>query len=244
MKKVLLHARYKIIEHLRQYMYVVSTILFPSMFFWFFASPNATSPERAQMLMGSFACFGVLGVVMFQFGVAIAQERPSPWSHYLRTLPLKGVQVLSAQLLAGFFFAILTVCGVLITAHSTATVDLPQDRWLPLLTAVYIGGLPFAGLGLFIGLVCSPRSAVPVANLIYLPLSFAGGLWLPPNALPKMIQDISEYLPTRMYGEIVWSVTFNQELKRQNWVGLVIYFVLFIVGAIYFYNKDEGERFG
>lgn len=244
MKNIFLHANFKIIEYLRQPTYVVTTMLFPSMFFWFFAAPNATTPERAQMLMGSFASFAVLGVVLFQFGVGIANDRVSPWNIYLRTLPLRGIQVLLAQLLAGFFFAMLAVCGVILTAHLTATVQMPQDRWLPMLATVYLGGLPFAGLGLLIGLMCSPRAAIPVANLIYLPLSFAGGLWLPPNALPQVIQDISQYLPTRMYGEMVWAMTFNTEVKKQNWLGLIIYFVIFIGLAAYFYHRDEGERFG
>jgi ABC-2 type transport system permease protein len=244
MKRIALHSFYKIREYLRQPAYLVSTMLFPSMFFWFFAAPNATTPERAQMLIGSFASFAVLGVVLFQFGVGIANDRAVPWSSYLRTLPVKAFEILSAQLLAGFFFAVFAVCGVLLTAHLVSNVQMPSDRWLPMLSTVYFGGLPFAIMGLFIGLVCSPRSAIPVANLVYLPLSFAGGLWFPPNALPVPIQKISEFLPTRMYAELVWSATFKTEVKNQNIIGLVIYLVLFTTASIYLYKKDEGERFG
>lgn len=35
---------------------------------------------------------------------------------------------------------------------------------------------PFAALGIGIGYLVSPRVAVPVANLVYLPLLYVGGL--------------------------------------------------------------------
>jgi ABC-2 type transport system permease protein len=233
-----------LIEFLRQPAYLVTTILFPSMFFWFFGLPNATSPEAAQMLMASFSAYGVLGVVLFQVCASFAQDRASGWSRYQRTLPVSPSLLLWARLSAAMLLSVVVVIGVLITAHAFADPEVPQSRWLSFLFAVFVGGVPFSALGLFLALASSPKAALPIANLVYLPLSFAGGLWMPPNALPKIVQDISLYLPTRFYGEWVWAAILGQEVAAKYIWGLLFYFILFFSAAIFLYRRDEGRRFG
>jgi ABC-type uncharacterized transport system permease subunit len=44
-----------------------------------------------------------------------------------------------------------------------------------------------------------------VANLIFVPLSFASGLFIPVAQLPGFIQKIPPYLPTYHYGQIAWN---------------------------------------
>jgi len=244
MNSIWLHFKFRMTELRRQPTYMVTSLIFPSMFFWFFGVPNATTAGAAQLLMASFSSFAVLGVVLFQLATQIANEKGSPWSIYLHTLPVRSSHVLIARLLTQGLFALLSVCAVVLVAHLTVTVDLPKDRWIPFYLAVYFGGLPFASLGLLLGTIFNSRVVVPVSNLVYLPLSFAGGLWMPPNALPKLIQDISEYLPTRMYAEVVWAATLNKEMKSWNVIGLIFYMIFFLLVAIYFYRRDEGERFG
>ena len=57
--------------------YVVPTLVFPSVFFLFFAAPAGS--QGANVRMATFAGFAALGVAFFQFGVGIAVERGSPW---------------------------------------------------------------------------------------------------------------------------------------------------------------------
>ncbi len=237
------HTYFRILEMLRQPSYLVSTVLFPSLFFWFFAIPNATDPGRAQLLMGSFAAFGVIGVVLFQFSVLIANEKSSPWNSYLRTLPIPAHVSFVSLLISGIFFSVMTVGGVLITTHLSVTVALPGERWLPFFCALFLGGLPFAFFGFFLGFAARSRNILPIANLVYLPLSFAGGLWIPPHGLPKIVQDISPYLPSRMFAEIVWATLAASELKSQNIFGLLGYLILFIFLSVYFFKRDEGQKF-
>ncbi len=236
-------SRFQIIETLRQPSYLVSTLLLPPMFFGFFAVPNIKTIEAAQFMMGSFSCFAFLGVVMFQFGVAVALDRNSRWSVSLRNLPIHSSAILLSRLLTGLPFAIAAVATVVVSAHLMVDVQFKSDQWMMFLLGVILGGLPFSALGLLIGVLSSPRSVLPIANLIYLPLSFGGGLWLPPNALPASIEKISEILPTRLYGEIVWALIGGKDFKTQDFWGLVLFFVLSLSAAIYFFQKDEGEKF-
>lgn len=233
-----------LLEMVRHPTYVLTTLLFPSMFFWFFGVPNAKEPAAAQLLTGSFSAFAVLGVVLFQLTVGTAQDRASGWNSYLRTLPLPSAVFLASRLAASFSLALVAVGGVILTAEITTPLELPTERWLPFLGTALLGGLPFAALGLVLGLITTPKSAVPVANLVYLPFSFAGGLWVPPNALSETVQNISEYLPTRFYGELVWASVLGGEIQARWLWGHAAYSILFLGLAVYLHRRDEGARFG
>ncbi|MEI7974129.1 MAG: ABC transporter permease [Bdellovibrio sp.] len=235
--------RLRLLELFRQPSFVVTTLIFPSMFLWFLALPNVKTSAAAQMLMGSFAAFAILSVMVFQFSVYVAQERSSPWSLFLRTLPRPGWQSLLVLVASGLVFAIGAVILVFFTTHVSVSVELPPERWFRLVLSLFVGGLPFAGMGLWLGLVCTPRNVVPVANLVYLPLSFAGGLWIPPQSLPPLVQDLSDYLPTRLYAEIVWAAVRGESPRARDLGVLAIFFLLFAFLAWFFYRRDEGAKF-
>ena len=243
LRLLVLHSYYQILELARQPMYIVSTILFPSMFFWFFGVPNAQNPSAALIMLGSFSAYAVLGIVLFQFGVGIAQERGTPWSAYLRILPAPSWVGFFSRILSGIFFACLAVAGVIWTAYHFTPVELTAERILAFLIYLFLGSIPFGMMGIVIGLSCKAHSALPVANLVYLPLSFAGGLWVPPNALPKAVQDISPYLPTRMYGELIWNVLLQREMDNKYLIGLAAYLAVFGVIAAYLYRQEEERRY-
>ena len=97
-------------------------------------------------------------------------------------------------------------------------------------------------MGICLGLAVGSRSVLPLANLIYLPLSFAGGLWMPPNILPKIVQDISPYLPTRMYGELIWASVLKQNLEMKYVWGLSAYAAIFLVLALFLFRRLEEKN--
>lgn len=220
-------------EFLRQPMYVLSSLLFPAMFFWFFGVPNAKDSAGAMLLMGSFAGFGVLGVVLFQLAVQTSQEQCSPWLTYVKTLPMGTAQFVLAKVGASFVLSLFAAGAVVLVALQQTPINTQGFRWFLFIISLLLGGVPFALLGLMIGFLVKGKAVLPVANLLYLPLSFAGGLWLPPSALPKVIQNISEYLPTRMYGEIIWAVMFNKEMSSASVKGLGLYSLIFMVGFVW-----------
>jgi ABC-2 type transport system permease protein len=243
MRLLWLHSYYQSLELCRQPMYLITTVLFPSMFFWFFGVPNAQSEPAALILLGSFSAYAVLGVVLFQFGVGIAQERGTPWSAYLRILPAPAWVGFFSRIVSGLFFAAIAVGGVIWTASAFTPVPLDSGTLSPFLWILLAGSLPFGLMGIVIGLTCKAQSALPVANLVYLPLSFAGGLWLPPNALPAAVQDISPYLPSRMYGDLVWNSLQGLEQKSQSIWGLVAYTIFFFALALYLVHREEERSY-
>lgn len=194
----------------RQPSYVLSTLVFPSLFFLFFAQPNITSEEAAEMMLGSFAAFAVIGVVIFQFGAEVAHERGSGWWVYQQSLPASQSLKWLARASVAVAFALAAAALVAFTVHLSTDASLTANQLVYLFLALLVGVFPFCFIGLLIGYTFSGRAALPAANLIYIVCSFLGGLWIPPEGLSENIAKVSRYFPTRHYGELVWAAVKSQ----------------------------------
>jgi len=239
MTLALAHARAMTIELLRHPAYVVPTLAFPTVFFVFFAG----SETDADMRMATFAGFAAIGVAFFQFGVGIAVERASPWERYLRTLPVSaGIRLLSRTLSAAVFAV--SAAGVLIAVAVLATpVGLPAARWGELAALLVAGSAPFALLGIALGYWAPARGALPIANLLYLGLSYAGGLWFSPQHLPHAVRSISPLLPTRAFANTLAAAATGSAVPWSSCAALFGFSVLFAALALAGYRRDEGIHF-
>ena len=99
-------------------------------------------------------------------------------------------------------------------------------------------------LGFAIGYLAG-NAAPAVANLIYVPLSFASGLFIPVSQLPSFAQQVAPYLPTYHYGQLAWSaVGARSQPVATSLAWLVAYTALFLVLAIKAYRREEQQKFG
>lgn len=247
MRLLLAHARAETVARLRQPHYSVFTLLFPALVFLMFGLPAARripDPRAAATVMASFGAYGVIGVVLFQFGVGVATDRVSPWQRYLRTLPIRAGTLFVARLLSALLFAVATAAGVVALAVALAGVRLEPAAWLRLGAALIAGALPFGALGFALGYWSTPRAVVPLANLIYFPMAYAGGLFFPPETLPRVLQRLAPYLPTYRYGQLVWRAARNEAWRAQDWLWLAAYGAAFVALALAGYRRDQGERYG
>jgi ABC-2 type transport system permease protein len=233
------HLRIALIEISRTPAFLVPTALFPTMLFLFFGLPQAKTPEAATFMMTSFAVFGVMGVCFYQFGVGIAEELASPWEDYLRTLPIRPAQRLLVRLLAALIVAAATVLVLVMTATATTPAGMPPSRWPGFIAALLLGGVPFALFGIALGYVLPVKAAVPIANLIHLPLSFLGGIWMPPDMLPRAVAGISPFLPSRVAGELGWAAAFGRRWSAFYLAVLVAYAVLGCAVCLWAYRRNE-----
>jgi ABC-2 type transport system permease protein len=241
MRLALRHARAMTVELLRYPAYLVPTLILPSVFFLFFMSP---APRHdASVRMATFAGFAVIGVAFFQFGVGIAIDRASPWETYLRTLPVGPSVRLAARLLSATVFAGAAAMSLVVTAVTTTGVSLPASRWAGLAAALLAGVVPFAFLGIALGYWAPARGALPIANLLYLVMSYVGGLWILPSRLPAAVEAISRFLPTRALSDGLAATTRGAPVAWGSWGALAAFAALFAGVAIAGYRRDEGRRF-
>ncbi|HEY2474015.1 MAG TPA: ABC transporter permease [Candidatus Cybelea sp.] len=243
LKLVGAHTKVQFLDLLRWPGYVVPSVVFPAMFFALFDLPFArTRAEIANTTALAFIAFAIVGVTLYQFGVGIAQERGRPWERYLRTLPVSAMERFCARIVTAILFGLMTAAVVAVVARVLTPINLTAAQWATALLYAIAGGVPFVLIGISIGYWTSARAAVPVATAANLLLAYAGGLWMPPQYLPEFVQRISPYLPTRMFADLLWSVTGTGGAPRAL-AGLACYTLIFGVVAAIGYRRDERKRY-
>ena len=232
MEKILAHCLLHRKIGFRDGAYFFSTILVPTGVYWFFAVPESKTAYIASYLVCSFSAFSFFGVVFFQYSVNTANERTSSWAQWSKTLPCPMIIPLIARFLTSLVFGFLSCALIYLIALKYTPTDLSFVTYLKVFGLLAIGSIPFLMFGIFCGQIFSTKSIVPVANFIYLVLSFSGGLWKPPEILPQVLQDICPYLPTYHYGRLVWSIpAADQPFEMQNAMYLAG-FTLFFFAAL------------
>ncbi len=240
--KLLAHSFYfQLIELLRQPGYTIPTLAFPSLFYFLFAVPESQDPSQATFMTGSFCAFAIFGVVFFQFGIGTAQDRASKWTLYVRTLPAPPwfpllTRALIATLIGLLSASLVILLGLWLTPATWSAMELFQ-----LYGTLILGCLCFAPMGIAFGYWVSEKTALPLANLIYLPLSYIGGLLTPPQMLPEALHRASQWTPTRHYGELVWASTAPAS-QNYPWESLIIVFgfsILFLIFTLVGYRREQ-----
>ena len=75
-------------------------------------------------------------------------------------------------------------------------VHLTLGEFARMIAFTVAGVVPFAGMGLLLALVVPANATPGVINLIYLPMSFLSGLWMPIETLPHWLQRLAPVFPT------------------------------------------------
>lgn len=215
-----------LIEFLRQPSYVVTSLLFPTLFFSFFALPNIEHAPGAALMVSSFAAFAVLGIGFFQLLVSFSRSWSTSFSRHLRALGIPAWKDSLAKSIAYFGLSAVAAGTVVLCAFFTCDMSHLGPNWTLWIAAVGFGFFPFAATAVLLSRFLSEKNSVPIGNLLYLPLSFAGGLWMPPQVLPEALQEISLWLPTRFYGDLVWSAGVDGVWNTEASVKLLILLVL------------------
>jgi ABC-2 type transport system permease protein len=237
------HTKVEFLDLIRWPGYVVPTVVFPAMFYSIFDLPAArTHPQDADILALAFIAWAVIGVTLYQFGVGIAQERGRPWERYVRTLPASVFVRFGARIATALMFGVITAALVAVVARIFTPIDLTLVQWLRVLAYAIAGGVPFVLIGITIGYWVSARASVPTATAVNLLLAYAGGLWMPPQYLPAFVATISPYLPSRQFGDLLWSVVGEGYASRAV-MGLASYTLIFGFLAAIGYRRDERKRY-
>ncbi len=240
MKILWAHVILRLRQLVREPGYVASTMIFPALFFLLFALPNANTPDKAKFLMASFTAFAILGVCLFQFGVHQAQELKSGWYALMRTLPVRAPVLFFSQAFNTLVCGIAAALVVYAAVEYSAGADMDFKRWSVMTSIALIGAIPFALIAAAIANWVSAWAALPIFNLIYILSSFAGGLWMPPEALPVNVEKVSQFLPTRHYGEILWKLALGQDVEMK-FVGYLAAFGLVALAGVLISRKLHRE---
>ena len=238
--------RYELVKLARNRAFTLSTTGFPVIFYLMFASMNAHEQYHGQLysryLLAGYACFGAMGSALFGIGAGLAHERGHGWLELKRASPMPAGAYLLAKLVASMCFAViiallLASLGTLISGHILSLYELGK------LLLVVIGGcIPFASLGLLLGLIMAPNAAPGVINLFYLPLSFCGGLWMPIEMLPQWLQHVAHVLPSYYFSRLaLHALGYSAVSPLLSWSVLAGYTVALLALCTLIFRRSEAR---
>lgn len=250
LKLVATETKFEFLKLLRLPMYSVATLAFPLMFFVLFGSfygnLEAQGVQVSRYMVATFGAAGVLSAALFAFGVGVASERGQGWMRLKRVSPMPPFAYFAAKIGMALLFGALVVVIITLAGVVTQGVRIPILDWLSLLGILLLGAFPFGALGLALGYLFGPNSAPVVLNLLYMPMAFASGLWMPITILPPVVQSIAPYLPTYHYAQLALGTIGATPLGNAATHALVLaaFTATFLIIAVVAYKRDEGKTYG
>ena len=245
-------SKYELLKNIRIPVYAISTIAFPLMFYVLFGivlgrNNAAVRNDNATYMLATMGCFGVMAVSLFGFGVSLAIERGQGWLQVKRASPMPIAAYFFAKLFAAVVFSTVIMSLLLTVGMAFGGVRLPAAMAAQLIGILVAGSIPFGAMGLAIGYFAKPNSAPAVVNLIYLPMSFCSGLWIPLFLLPHGLQTFAKFLPAYHMSQLALGAVGMTPQPGPAWghVEALIAFTMICLGlAAWGYRKDEGETYG
>ncbi|MEP6493494.1 MAG: ABC transporter permease [bacterium] len=228
--------------------YILPTIVFPLMFYAIFGlafGGRTGGSSIATSLVATMGAFGVIGASMFGLGVTIASERGQGWLTVKRASPMPMVTYFGAKVLMAMIFSAIIVALLFLLGFLFGNVRLPLASWVALAASLVLGAAPFCSLGLAIGYLAGPNSAPPILNMVYLPMAFASGLWMPLTFLPHVIQQIAPALPPYHLAQLaLGTVGLAGSAALTHVFVLIAFTAAFLMLAAVGYQRDEGRTYG
>jgi ABC-2 type transport system permease protein len=246
-----LEAKYELLKMMRLPMYAIPTLAFPLMFYLLFGvamgGRSAGPVSLAAYLLATYGAFGIMGVALFGFGVGVAVERGQGWLLFKRATPMPPPAYFAGKLAMVVLFGTVLTASLFTLGATAGDVHMQAGQWAALAGVLIAGALPFGAFGLAIASWVGPNSAPAIVNVIYIPLAFASGMWVPMKALPRFFQALAPWLPSYHFSQLALGV-MGADDGRFSWMASAAALAVFGAASLLFarigYRRDEGKTFG
>jgi ABC-2 type transport system permease protein len=244
-------AKYEFLKYLRLRMYTVSVLTFPIMFYVLFGlvlnSNQTIGATRVSIyLIPSYGTFGVIAASLFGTAAGLASDRGLGWLEVKRASPMPPFAYFAAKVATSLVFSTIIVLALFILGIAFGGVRMPVASFARLLGILAAGSLPFSAMGLALGYFTGPNSAPPTINLIYLPMSFCSGLWVPIMFLPKVVQKMALVLPPYHLSQLALGVVGSgtHESAVGHWEALAAFTMICLGVARIGFQRDQEKMYG
>jgi ABC-2 type transport system permease protein len=166
-------------------------ILFPFAFVLAFAIRNPG--DLHDLVPGLLALTLLFGTSSMEAIVIVFERRLGSFERLLLA-PVRLPALLLGKLLSGVVFGLTVTLVVLLVV--LLVFGVAGIQWLLLLLALLFSAAAFAALGAFVSVaVKEVFEAQTLANFIRFPMMFLGGIFVPVESLPPVLQVVARLLP-------------------------------------------------
>jgi ABC-2 type transport system permease protein len=242
--------KYEFLKLLRTRSFSIATIGFPVMFYLLFGVANkhlvAGDIHIAKYMMAGYACFGLIGAALFGIGVGMAAEINAGWLEVKRSSPMPPAAYLFAKCMTAIAFGLIITTVLIILGVTLGGVSITAMEVARMLALAVPGSIVFASMGLFLAQVIPANAAPGIVNIIYLPMSFLGGLWIPLSQLPHWVRSIASVMPTYHLAQLMLGIfgrgyRFDDVSTPTHWFGLIGFACLMLGSAWAVFSRRQQE---
>lgn len=195
-------ARAQIVSTWRTPQFLIPSVALPLLFYGVMGLGLSKGREEiAHMMLANYVIFAAIAPAMFGFGAAVAAEREAKLIELKQIAPLPAGGYLAGRLVAALALVASAIGLLGVLAYFGGVVMVPW-RWAATLGLGLVSAVPFALIGLNIGLRLGSQGATAVANLLFLGFCLFGGLWMPLSLMPGWVAKIAEVTPSYHLGQL------------------------------------------
>ncbi len=237
--------KYEFLKLFRTRSFSLAVVAFPVMFYVLFGVMNKHvydgNVSVAKAMLAGYACFGVIGAALFGIGVGMGSEKAMGWLELKRASPMPPMAYLFGKCMTAVAFGLVIVTILIAIGVGFAEVQIAPLEVVKMLGMTAAGAVAFASMGLLLALVVPPNAAAGVVNLIYLPMSFMSGLWIPIRFLPHTLQKIAPFLPTYHFAQLMLGIFgYRDHISlATHWAGLVGFALLMLGASWAVFHRQE-----
>ncbi|MCU1574323.1 MAG: ABC-type multidrug transport system, permease component [Micrococcaceae bacterium] len=213
--RILQQGRYEALTMLRNGEQLILAIVLPLMALIALAVLpllDGLSSSRVNIATPGVLALCAMSTAFTGQGIATGFDRRYGVLRFLSTTPLgKG------GLIAGKVLAVLAVLAVQVAVVSVVAALL---GWRPSATGVLLavpllilGAVAFTSLGLLVAGTVRPEATLAITNLLWILLGALGGIVLPPDRLPVVVQDVVHFLPSGALGQAMRDALVGGQLN-------------------------------
>ncbi|HEV3510753.1 MAG TPA: ABC transporter permease [Candidatus Sulfotelmatobacter sp.] len=243
--------KYEFLKNLRMRVYTASVLSFPIMFYVLFGLVLNAKQAIGGMgvptyLIATYGTFGVMGASLFGTAAGLASDRGLGWLQVKRASPMPPFAYFAAKVITSMTFSAVIVLALFALGITLGGVRMPIADFARLLGTLVAGSLPFSAMGLAVGYFAGPNSAPSVINLIYLPMSFCSGLWVPFMFLPKVVKQIALVLPPYHLSQLALGVVGagQHQAAVTHWEVLLGFTMICLGIARIGFQRDQEKMYG
>ena len=185
---------------------VLVTIVIPIAVLLFFASsgviPNAARP--VDFLVPGAIALAIVASGLVNLGIATADERSYGVLKRLGGAPIPRWGLVAGKVIALLALEVVQVAALL-AVGALVLGWAPGARWSPILfvAAIVLGSVAFAGLGLLLAGTLRAEATLALANGLFLGFLMLGGIVLPIDHLPNVLQPLAALLPSTALADLL-----------------------------------------
>jgi ABC-2 type transport system permease protein len=237
---------------LRTPSFLIWTLAFP-VAFYLVSYHNPTNNVHAIRTYGStwpvhfmvsMCAWTAVSAAFNSGGGRLAAERANGWTRQLRLTPLPSWAYSAGKVLTGASLALVASLLLALIAGGVARPGLSAGTWAAVILACWLGSLPFAAIGIFLGLTATSSTAQPIMIATTLVLNVLGGLLVPLQAFPQWLRDVAGFLPTNRLGDLGWNAVAHRPFDPADVAVLAIYGAVFAALAAWRYRTDQERLVG